>query len=83
MKQWHPIADEIRTIVNRATNQLLLRYPKTDWVPMPWGPEQLEPPNAAGFVSVGMIVAVGESEEQDREVWWHPERQEGRVRRWE
>jgi hypothetical protein len=31
-----------------------------------------ERPNAAGYVSVGMIVAVGESEPMDREVLWHP-----------
>jgi hypothetical protein len=28
-----------------------------------------------------MIVAVGEANEQDREVLWHLERQEGRLRR--
>jgi hypothetical protein len=42
---------------------------------------RLKPPDAADLVSVGMIVAVGEANEQDREVLWHPGKQEGRLRR--
>jgi hypothetical protein len=81
MTGWHPTKDEITEIVNRATNRLALQFPKIDWVPLPWSADNLEPPDAAGYVSVGMIVAVGEPEMMDRVVLWHPGKQEGRLRR--
>jgi hypothetical protein len=59
-------------------NRLKLQFPGTDWVPLPWSADSLESPDAASFVSVGMIVAAGEPAQQDCEVWRHPQRQEGR-----
>jgi hypothetical protein len=81
MTDWTPTTDELLAIINRAANRLMLQQPKVDWIPLPWSADNLEPPDAAGFVSVGMIVAVGEPEAMDREVLWHPETQEGRLRR--
>jgi hypothetical protein len=75
-----PTQDEVNTIVSRATDQLLLAMPRVSWVPLPDGADSLDLPDADGFVCVGWIVASGDHHVADREVWWHPQRQDGRLR---
>ena len=79
-KIWTPTQDEVNAIVSRATDQLLLAMAHVTWVPLPDGVDSLDSPDAEGFVCVGWIVASGDHQVQDREVWWHPARQEGRLR---
>jgi hypothetical protein len=71
---------EVNAIVSRATDQLLLTLSRVSWVPLPDGAGSLDAPDADGFICVGWIVASGEHKIADREVWWYPGRQEGRLR---
>jgi hypothetical protein len=77
---WIPTRDEINAIVGRATDHLLLTMAHVTWVPLPDGSGMLDSPETEGFICVGWIVASGEHTIPDRDVWWHPGRQEGRRR---
>lgn len=80
MATWHPTDDDLRAILARGADALARRHPKVDWVELSVGARNLEPPDDAGYVMVGWIVAVGEVG-RDVEVWWHPGKAEGRLRR--
>jgi hypothetical protein len=80
MEPWTPTQDEIDAIVQRAATQLAERTVRVDWIPLPTAADQLKPPDRDGFYLVGWLVASGEQEQHDRLVFWHPERQEGRLR---